>query len=433
MKTQTLAASALLALFATACSGGGGGSTPAPNALAPVATPAAGSSATAAPGSSGAHATLPAGTVGVTLTIKIPPHKHPASAKAKAAQAKLRAAATLRKPLFIGPNTQGVTAVVTPSGSPALPATSGTCSPQPNPTACSIVIAVPIFVASQVVVTLLGNFSEPIGQATANFTAGQFTEGVANVDASPLVFQPMIAQALVNESDPSFQEGTPNATLSVEVDLFDADNNDVGSETDGVLDQSGVAFTGISLTSSGGAMFSAPCSGTGPCTFSVAPGNPASDLAVPMSYDGSGIPMIFIALTPGSPALTANSFDGTGITTTHGLSVTSGNAALEYGSSDAAFAQGSDTFMVSENIPGDASSGLTIGATGCAAITSFTSGTPLAFQGSGQYSFTVIYNTSPPAYNGVCTLTATDTASQSAQVTIAVNQANITVQRKNRR
>ena len=419
MRTRTLAAVALLALFATACSGGGGSAPAAPAApKAAAPSPAATAGTTTAPAST---ATLPPGTVGVSLVIKIPPKKHAPSAAVKAALAK-RAAAAL-KPLYIGSTTTGVQALVTPSGQSALPTATGTCTPQPNPTSCAITIPIPIAVASQVLVTLLGSYSEVIGVASATYTAGQFPEGVSSV-APPLIFSPVIQNVTVTDNTDSFTEGTSIPSLSVSLVMTDADGNDVGGETDGVFDQSLSQFYQIALTSGGGITL-------GQSSFTTLSGSPASDLAVPASYDGSGVPYINATLGPGYPNVYVNNFDGTGSTTVHGLSVV-GNANIEYPSVAAAYAASPVSIGWQENIPSDVSSTLAVstdGGAGCLAITSFT-GTSLAYQASGGYSLNIPLNNG--TYSGNCTITATD-GSNSSPVSIAVDSGTLTIQGKKRK
>jgi hypothetical protein len=422
-------------ILAAACSGGGG-STPAPNA-APATSGTAGSTGGA---STNSPASLPPGTVGVTLTLKIPARK-PGSAvhrntSTKGANATTTAAlarlAASRKPQFISPNTSSVQAVVTPQAQTALPTVTAACSSG----SCSITIPVPLAVNSTVVLTLFGTSGLPIGQATVSFTAGEFTDGQANVDPTPVTFQPVIYSIVLDGGGATFTEGSPQGPVTLTVELYDADNYDVGSETDGVLDENFNPFTTIPLDSYGGLTFPGPAT---TASVNVAPTNAASDNAFSMSYDGTSVPSASV-----DPSFTAmvsvTNFNP--LTTTHGMIVlppagytSSSPFSIEY-PTDTGLT--SDSFTVTENIPSDASGGITVttnelnggvnASSNCASITNLTGGN--AAYGSPT-TITVTYNATP--FNGVCTFEISDGVNPYQDVSIAVNNPTIYVQGKARK
>jgi hypothetical protein len=267
MKTRTLAASILLAAFGAACSGGGG-SSPAPKAATSSATPASSTSGSASPG---AAAALPPGTVGVTLTLKIPQHT-------TSAVVRLKPSATRKQPAFIQTQTNGVQATVTPASGPVVLTLTGSCLPVVDPTVCTIVVPIPLNVNSSVVVQLLEG-SIAIGQASANFSAGEFTDGVAQTYATSLIFKPMIGTVIVtwgpNGPPGTFFGGSTTPTFGAKVILEDTAGNDVGNELDGVLDSLGNPFTTLTVTSTGFTPYA-----TFPYVVNLLPGNPASDIVI---------------------------------------------------------------------------------------------------------------------------------------------------------
>jgi hypothetical protein len=285
---------------------------------------------------------------------------------------------------------------------------------------------------------LYGTSDSPIGQATVNFTAGEFTDGLANVDPTPVTFQPIINTIVIDGGGATFTEGSPQGPVNVTIELYDADGYDVGNETDGVLDLNGNPFTTIPLDAYGGITF--PGLAT-TATVNVAPTNPASDNVYAMNYDGSNVPSVVV---DGSFTGIVNVTGFYPQTTTHGMIVAppagyTGTSpfSIEYGS----YTQlpGTDTFTVTENIPSDASSGINVSidtlggspnpGSSCASITSLT---------SGNYPYgtgvTINVNYLGGAINGVCTFEITDTYSNPPQdVSIAVNNPTIYVQGKARK
>jgi hypothetical protein len=423
MKTKQVAAGSFIALaaaLAAACSGGGG-SAPAPSPKVVSSAPVSGVSPSA-------NATLPPGTVGITLTIKIPANK------GKSSLNRLR---TKRTPAFIQSTTDGVIASVTPSSGPVLN-TSGSCTIS----VCTILVPIPIAFSSTVVVQLTEG-GAPIGQATTSFAANAFTEGTAN-SGGTLTFQPLIATIAVvpvTSSPPPFFAGQASSTFDAQVALFDPEGNDVGSETDGVLDMTGTPITQLTVTQTGiiGATF--------PIVFNVSATNPASDLLISssLSADGSAQPNMTVSVTGGGTSLSTSPFSNTtGYSfTNHGLTVTPPGQysagppfSIEYPSS---YGLASDTFTVTEAIPADASGGLigvTVnelgglpnGSSNCAAITNLTSeNVPY----SGGASFSVNYNN--PPFNGVCTIEVNDGTNPYQDITIAVNNPIIIIDSKGRR
>lgn len=415
MNKIALASAVLLAAGIAAC-GGGGGSSPAPKPLTATSAPAV---------TSITNGVMPAGTVGVTLTIKIPQHTKSTAVVRFNAKAK-------RTPKFIQATTDGITVTVTPAVGNAMQVT-GTCTPAMLPTSCTVVVPIPVAYAS----TLLAQLTQggtPIGQATASYTAGQFQEGVAST-APTLTFQPLIGTIVVTwdtsvvPTPAPFVQGTASANFGAQILLLDEAGNDVGNETDGALDLSGNLITQLTVNGSG-------VNGVGfPYTINMTPGNPASDISIStnaLAYDGvTSNPDISVTVSGGGsnfygidPLSTAGGY----FFTPHGLAFTSGD--IEYPSDSYAYYNvGTDTLSLNENISNDGSGGITVSTSGaCAAITSF-GGTVLS---PGVYTFNVPY-LSPP-YSGTCTITAIDSPQgNTAQININITQTNITVQGKNRR
>jgi hypothetical protein len=448
MKTKTLAACVLLAAFGAACSGGGGGSSPAPKPAVSAASGGSGGGSS----STGSTATLPPGTVGVTLNLKIPAHT-------TAATVRLKASATRKRPAFIQSQTNGVQATVTPASGPAI-TTSGTCLPAVDPTSCTIVVPVPISVASTVVVQLLEN-GTPIGQATASFAANQFTDGVAQTYGTTLTFQPLIGSIIVTWSGAQpglFLQGTASATFAAQLVLEDTMGNDVGNETSGVLDTGGTPITSVTVSGNG---FTG---GAFPYTINVSAGNPASDIVLSSSlaYDGATYaPDMTPSGSPGTYYSTYPLSESVGYSfTPHGFAVTppsawNGNFSIEYPSPQSAPTPSTDTFTMSENIPSDAAYATVFvdvqnaaydSNSNCASIMQlpgllsnavpyYQYLPPLAMSGSVQY--TVNYLTGN--FNGVCMLEFADGNNQLGgaygyqDAAISVNNPIVIIQRKARK
>jgi hypothetical protein len=282
-KAQTIVTAGVIALAAaiTGCGGGGSSVSPA-HAIGSSASTGSGSSGTTGStpakhgnGYAAAHAVptawpvaassqLPAGTVGVTVSIRIPPRT--VAARARAATAK-------QKPAYIQSTTDTVEAQVTLADETMLPVVAGSCTTS----TCTIVIPVPLAVASSAVLELVngGVGGTEIGQATASFNAGQFTEGVANTIATPFTFQPLIENVVVGAADANsnFSQGYSVPSFGTTLYLLDTIGDDVGSDMDGALDMSGNPLTPISLTANNIAY-------GGPSTVTIASGSPASDISL---------------------------------------------------------------------------------------------------------------------------------------------------------
>ena len=247
----------------------------------------------------------------------------------------------------------------------------------------------------------------------------------------------------MSASPPPFFAGQASGNFDAQVVLFDAAGNDVGSETDGVLDQSGNLITQLTVTAQGisGATF--------PMVFNVSPTNPASDLLISSSLaaDGSAQPDINVAVTTGGTNLFTQPYSTTSgySFTNHGMTVSPPGGyfggppspfSIEY-PTDVGLS--SDTFNVSEAIAADASGGnigVTIdtlngspnGSSNCAAVTNLASG-PVAY--SGGATITVNYNN--PPFNGVCTFEINDGTNPFQDVSISVNNPTVIIGSKGRK
>jgi hypothetical protein len=136
------------------------------------------------------------------------------------------------------------------------------------------VIPVPLSVNSTATLQLSSS-GIAIGQASATFTAGEFTEGAANTIVTPFTFQPLVEDVIVGAADANaqFDQGYASSPFGATLFLIDTVGEDLGGDMDGALDMSGNPLTSVVLTSS-------DISPSPPSSVTIGTGSPASDISL---------------------------------------------------------------------------------------------------------------------------------------------------------